>query len=574
MNQLPKHILLFCLMFCVTPLFSQNTYPQDYFRSPVDSRILLSGTFGELRSGHFHSGIDIKTGGVSGKAIYAVADGWVSRIKVSAFGFGKTLYVTHPNGFVSVYAHLESFSSRIASHVKSMHYELESFELDIFPEKDLLPVKKGDVIALSGNSGGSNGPHLHFEMRLEATQTPVNPLLFGLEVKDYIRPEIHWLKVIPAGPGSLVDGKPEARIFTVEGWGENHRLKGHDTIHVSGDFSLAINTFDKLNDAPNKNGVYAITLYADGEKVYHHDLEKFDFVETRYINSLIDYAEYVENSRRYQRSEIDPNNRLSIYKHVKNNGILSLEGPSLHRIEYVVADFRGNVSRLPFMVISSPPATIVEPEVSGSPLLFSIDSINAFRAVNFSMMLPGSCLYRDIWFVYDTLPMPAGAYSPLHRIHSERVPLHRHFDVSVVPEKLPADPEKMLLARIDEKGKKIPHGGKWDGDALTASIRSFGDYAIFVDTIPPEIIPLNISSGVIKDDRKTVRVKISDDFSGIKTYRAMLNGRWLLMDYDAKNDLLVYDIDERLRKGNNQFRLEVTDDRNNMSVFEKVLRRE
>ncbi len=553
---------------------ASQEYPANYFRSPVDDRILLSGTFGELRSGHFHSGIDIKTGGVTGKNIYAVADGYVSRIKVSAYGFGKTLYVTHPNGFVSVYAHLDRFNARISPYVREKHYENESFELDIFPDKGQLTVRKGEVIALSGNSGGSNGPHLHYELRLEATQTPVNPLFFGLEVKDYIRPGIHWLKVIPAANGALVDGRPDAMVYSVEGWGEEHRLKGHDTVQVFGDFAVAVNTTDKLNDAANKNGVYSVTLYVEGEKVYHHEMEKFDFVETRYINSLIDYAEYVENSRRYMRSEIDPNNRLSIYRDVKNNGIISLPARGLYRLEYVVSDFGGNISRLPFLVEYSGPAAPRNEKVPEGPVIFSISENNVFNAPNIEVALPGGCLYRDILFRYDILPEPDGAYSRIHRIHDDHVPVHLYFDVTIVPDILPADPSKLLLKRIDRKGKTIPAGGEWVDGALRASIRSFGDYAVYIDTIPPEIIPQNIASGVIGPGRETVRIKIRDEDSGIKKYRATLNGRWLLMDYDAKNDLLVYEIDEHLLKGDNLFRLEVTDNRDNLSVFEKTLKRE
>ncbi len=553
---------------------SQDQYPKNYFRSPVDFAITLSGTFGELRSSHFHSGIDIKTGGVSGKNVYAVADGYVSRIKVSATGFGNTLYVTHPNGYVSVYAHLSRFNKDIAPYVKAKHYKHESFELNVFPDKDQIIVKKGEVIAYSGNSGGTMGPHLHFEMRLESTQTPVNPLLFGYEVKDYIRPEIHWLKVIPSGPGSLVDGQTDAKVFKVDGWGEQHRIKNSDTILISGPFSLAVNTYDKLNGANNKNGVFEILLNVDSLPVYQHDLEKFDFVESRYINSLIDYGEYMDNRKHYQRTEIDPNNKLSIYGDVLNGGILYFDDTAFHRLEYVIRDFEGNVSKLPIVIQASPytdPAGFPPPSAA---VYFSIEAKNEFSAENIDLSLPGSCLYRDLWFEYSYDSMPAGAFSRIHMLHNDRTPVHKYFTVDVVPDSIPKQTDKLLLARITDKGDFISYGGKWEDGYLKASIRAFGSYTVLLDTLPPKVESVNISSGQIKADRKTIKLTISDELSGIKKYRATLNGNWLLMEYDAKNNLLTYHIDERLHKGRNEFILEVIDQRENITVFRKTLDRQ
>ncbi len=569
-------IIMIVMVLTLHPfqLGAQNEYPNDYFRSPVDFTILLSGTFGELRAGHFHSGMDIKTGGVSGKNIYAVADGYVSRIKVSATGFGKTLYITHPNGYVSVYAHLSRFNSQIGPYVKSKHYEYESFELNIFPKKEELPIKKGELIAYSGNTGGSNGPHLHFEMRLESTQTPVNPLLFGHKVKDYIRPEIHWIKIYPSGPGAYVDGQPEPKIYQVDGWGEQHRVKDHDTIRISGPFSLGVNTYDKLNDANNKNGVYSVQLFADGKLVYSHDVEKFDFVETRYINSLIDYEEYVDNRRRYQRTEIDPNNHLSIYKDVTNRGILSFDDDTIHHLEYVISDFAGNISKLPIIIQTSPFTDPAGFPPHDNAVYFSIQENNTYTAENFKMELSGSVLYKELWFKYGTATMPEGTFSRIHQIHHDQTPVHKYFKVNIVPDSIPADTAKLLLARITDKGNYISYGGAWKDGALQASLRSFGNFVVLIDTIAPEVTSVNIASGQIKADRKTIKVKIRDERSGIKRFRATLNGSWLLMEYDAKNSLLTYHIDDRLNKGSNSFVLEVIDQRDNKTFFEKTLVRE
>lgn len=568
MKNFVSTIIITLLIFFAASLKAQQDYPIDYFRSPVDFRIILSGTFGELRSGHFHSGMDIKTGGVEGKNIYAVADGYISRIKVSATGFGKALYITHPNGFVSVYGHLRGFNDAIATYVKDKHYEYESFELDLFPGKDEFLVKKGEVVAYSGNTGGSGGPHLHFEMRLASTQTPVNPLLFGFEVKDFIRPTITGLKVIPANAESMIDGKQEARIFVIEGWGEQHRIKNNDTISVSGPFSLAINTVDRLNDANNKNGVYTITLNVDGSPIFYMDVEKFDFSESRYINSYIDYAEYKETRRRYQRSEVDPNNRLSVYGNVVNHGIINFEDADIHQIEYVVEDFQGNVSRLPIVVKSNPEK--VSPKTEKG-ILFSIDKKNEFSAPNISVIVPGSCLYRDMYFVYDTLPMTENNFSRVHRVHNDRTPLQKYYDLAIIPDTIPPNTDKLLIARLTEKGSRISYGGKWDDGKMVGRVRSFGDYVVAMDTTSPGITSVNISSGEIKPDRKTVKVKIKDDLSGIKKFRATLNGDWVLMEYDAKNALLIYNIDDRLQKGENNFVLEVSDMRDNKTVFEKTL---
>ena len=564
--------LIFALL--TTVLLRGQDYPKDYFRSPVDFRILLSGTFGELRSGHFHSGIDIKTNGHTGAKIYAVADGYVSRIKVSTFGFGKTLYVTHPNGYVSVYAHLSKFKSSIAGYIKEQHYANESFELNVFPDKDMFPVKKGEVIAYSGNSGSSAGPHLHFEIRKEASQKPVNALLFGIDVKDYIRPKITGLMVYPADDTATVNGRHREALYIPDGWGEVYRVPGNDTIMAFGNISFGIRTYDLLNDASNKNGVYSIALFQDSEPIYFLDVEEFSFSETRYINSLIDYKSFVEKKTRFQRSRVDPNNKLNMYGDVKDRGIVSISDGQVRKFEYVVKDIRGNTSVLTFHVKGREPVEkkyVVSPARSHEQF-FYYDRANVFQTADMIFDAPENAFYDSFTYTYENLPPGEHMLSDIHRAHEKTTPIHAYCKLSIRPVLLPDSLEdKVLLAIVTDDGKLRSAGGTYKDGYVSGRIRSFGDYCVTIDTIAPEIIQRDKGKNANLAGRKSIRFMIEDDFSGIKSDEGTLNGEWLLLEYDAKKKLLVYHIDERLRPGDNPFKLMVSDHKDNITIYETIL---
>ncbi|MFA7301975.1 MAG: M23 family metallopeptidase, partial [Candidatus Shapirobacteria bacterium] len=284
------------LLFFLSPFIpvAQQTYSEP-FAPPLDIPLYLSGTFGELRPNHFHAGIDIKTQGREGQNVRAIEDGWVSRIKISPGGYGKALYITHPNGFVSVYGHLQRYGDSIQRYVKEIQYSRESFEVEIFPNEHELPVKKGDLVAYSGNTGGSMGPHLHFEIRDEATQYSLNPLLFtSIKVKDFYRPQILNMAVYPVDTNSFVNGKQETAFLEVTGWGDQHKLKSQRPVKVSGRVSFGIVAHDLMNEIPNKNGVFEVKLLDDTTQIFGLMLDKLSFATARYINSLIDYGTSVE----------------------------------------------------------------------------------------------------------------------------------------------------------------------------------------------------------------------------------------------------------------------------------------
>jgi murein DD-endopeptidase MepM/ murein hydrolase activator NlpD len=578
-------LFLFAVIFAISnQLSAQKAYPKDYFRSPMDIRLLLSGTFGEIRSNHFHSGIDIKTGGVEGKAVYAIADGYVSRIKVSAYGFGKVFYVNHPNGFVSVYAHLSRFNKATDDYVRKEQYRRESFEIELFPSENELPVKKGDVIAYSGNSGSSGGPHLHFEIREGATQKPVNPLLFGYEVKDFTRPKISSIKIYPEGDDASLNGSHKPARYLAEGWGLEHRLANNPLIRLSGNISFAIQVHDQQNDTDNKNGPYSISLFIDSVEVYYVRMETFSFDETRYVNSYLDYAEYVRNNIRLQRTRIDPGNKLSIYGNVLNKGVFQFRDTLVHTIRYEVKDVAGNISSLTFQVRSEKNAIALPASLSGNKDLpansksqtadFNYATSNHFSTGSVILEAPTGVFYDSFIFKYDSVSRIAGTYSAVHRIHENTTPVHDFITLSIKPSGLPAKlRDKSLLVKIKTDGKSFSSaGGKWEQDGFVrAKIREFGSYSVAVDTIPPKINPLQKETFTNLAVQKYVKFSISDELSGIASYRGTLNGKWILMDYDAKNNLLVYTIDDQLLKGENIIRLEVVDMKNNRKTYETKL---
>jgi hypothetical protein len=568
------------LITCSRQGISQKSYPQDYFRPPVNFRLLLAGTFGELRDNHFHSGIDIKTNGVEGAAVYAVADGYVSRIKVSGYGFGKVIYMTHANGYVSVYGHLSRFNDTIGNYVRKEQYRSENFEAELFPAAGAFPVKKGQIIAYSGNSGSSGGPHLHFEMRDAGSEKPINPLLFGYDVKDTFKPTISSIKIYWEDNHSGVNGSVMPVRFLVENAENGCRLSGNPAIRVSGNISFAIQAYDRQNDTDNKNGPYSIALFIDSAKVFQLRMETFSFDETRYVNSLIDYSEYMRDNARLERTKIDPGNRLDIYDEDLNKGVFRFDDDLYHRVRYEVKDVAGNTAVLSFRVKSEklslmditeinshPPEGIGQPETVAKH--FNYDTPNYFANGSVVLEAPKGAFYDSFDFRLDSAKQVARTFSPVYRIHNKYTPVQDNITLSLKPVDLPEGLRpKALIVKIDDDGKGFTSaGGSWESGYIMTKIREFGDYSIAVDTIPPKIEPLQPELYTKLAGQKIVRFIITDELSGIASYKGMINGKWILIEYDPKNNMLVYNIDDRLPAGRSTFLLEVRDGKNNRGIF-------
>jgi len=571
-----KNILLVIVFSLVTlSLIAQQKYPQHYFRSPVGFPVYLSGTFGELRDGHLHAGIDIKTGGVRGKKVYAVANGYISRIKVSLYGYGKALYITHPNGYVSVYGHLEKFNPQLQYYVKAIQYKREHFTVQIFPPKDSIKVKKGEVIALSGDTGGSLGPHLHFEIRGKKLRSPINPLLFGsIKVVDNLSPKIVQLSVYPVFPESRINSKPDTLILPVAGHGKACYLKNMPVIYVRGPVSFGLRTYDVMNGTHNKNGIYSLKLFEDTALVYALKIDKISFSTDRYVNSLIDYNYYEKTGKRLVRTQLDTNNRLGNYRKMVNHGIFVFHDTLPHHFRYVVRDAYGNTAALKFTVQDKPATEKVSkkpPKETGIFIRFNRPA--KIDSGDISLYFPKDCFYRSFYFHLKKFPATATTFSPVYAVHNRFVPVQKFFSLTIKADSLPGSlKEKTYIAYAPDQREDFSWvGGSWSGNTIHVKTRDLGDYTLMIDTVPPTIKTVNFSNETNVAGKRFLKVVIEDDRSGIKDYRPTLNGHWILMEYDLKSKTLTYHFDRYLKKGKNEFKLIVHDNVGNERVYKAVI---
>ena len=544
------------------------------FRRPLDLPIALSATFAELRDNHFHSGIDYRTQGVSGHKVYACERGYVSRILVSPAGYGNALYIIHPNGYTSVYGHLDAFNDDIKTYVKQQQYAQERFSVNLYPDSTLFPVQRGEVIAFSGNSGSSSGPHLHFELRDTKTENPINPLQFDFGIKDNIPPVIQRLAVYPIGEGSAVNGSTEKLILPLEKSGNSYRIAGGRKLTVTGKVAFGIDAYDLTTGSNMRCGPYNIRLWIDSMMMFSQTMDEFSFDETRYINSLIDYDYYVKRRIRFNRMYIEPNNQLSVYDRHINRGVISFPVVANHSASVVVRDFHGNSSRLNFNFNYTPgspppPLSVHIPDISDMRQpMYQREFTYAQQGIRIT--IPADALYDEIDFTCAVSKNPKGLYSKAYKIHHPGVPLHKAMNIEIIADELPERlQEKALIVQIDSAGRRSSAGGAYRDGIVRSASSVFGEFAIGVDTVPPRITPVNIRNGANMSGIKDVRFKISDDFSGILSYNGRINGQWALFEYDAKNSLLYYQFDDKRLTRNTQHALElkVTDGKGNTTEY-------
>jgi hypothetical protein len=565
---LARFIIISLLLF--NTLYN-NQKDKSIFISPVRIPLQLSANFGELRIDHFHSGLDIKTQGVTGKEVVASAAGFIYRISVSPGGFGKALYVRHPSGYSTVYAHLDRFAPEIENYVISQQYEKKSFLVTLFPTKDKFPVTQGELIAYSGNSGSSAGPHLHYEIRKTESEIPVNPLLFEFGISDNIEPVIEKLVIYPINRNTLINSQHNIKKLNVSGGHGNYFIPAENEIRISGPAGFGIKSFDLLNDSYSKCAVYSIELVIDSIQIFKYVMDGFSFNESRYINSHIDYETYLRESIYIERTFILPNDKLSLYSDVADRGIFNFADDKLHHAEITVTDIHNNKSTLSFNVkAQSEKSESVSEDVDKDLKLMPFNRSNEFISENISVIIPSGAFYDTLYFSYKKSTGTREMLSDLHYVHNKFTPLHKAITLSIKPGIIPSGKKsKMIIVQLDDDQKKSAMNSNWSDGYLTAEVPAFGKFYIGIDSVAPTISANGLVAGANLTGKKEIIIGISDDFSGIKSYEPFIDGNWALFEYDQKNNILIYRFDEqRIIKGiKHNLSLKVTDNKDNISYF-------
>ena len=560
-------LLLQILIFGFSTLLvkAQEEIPKDYFVNPLDGQLVLAGSFGELRSNHFHSGLDLKTKRRTGLPVYAAASGTITRIKISHYGYGKAIYVTHPNGYSTVYAHLQEFCPEIEAYVKEAQYKKEGFEIELFPKKGTLNITQGELLAYSGNTGSSGGPHLHFEIR-DGNSRPMNPFLFGLQAKDTRKPTINELRVYPLDETSYVnrDANPISVRLTQKADGTYQA----ENLNAYGNIGFAVGTIDQQDLANNKNGIYSITTKLNGEINFEVKMDKFSFAETRYLNRMIDYSLFKEKRKRVQKLFIERNNPLSIYTKQIDNGILSIEDSLSYQYSIDISDYSGNKIKIN-VPIEGVKDTITSPKntTETNDYVYNDQGYN-FNEGKYDVYIPKGALY-------DGAFLNLAVDGDLLTLHEDNLPVHKNIIVSYdISDYREDDRDKLYLGRLNYKNDVYYTSTRIKDNKLQIGTRILGKYTVAKDTEPPSVKAINFSKGKWMSKYRYLSFEIDDEESGIKGYRATVNGKFILLEYDPKTKKLVHDFNDGVvTDTENNLKLIVTDNVGNSTTFETTFYR-
>lgn len=555
-----RFLVVFILFFNLVT--GQDKYPKDYFRSPMDIQLSIAGSFGELRPNHFHSGIDFRTEKREGIPVYASADGFVSRIKISTGGYGKSIYIDHPNGFTTVYAHLQSCSPQIQKILNEEHYAKKNYEIELHPQPTDIPIKKGDLIAYSGNTGSSGGPHLHFEFRDTKSEKVINPLYFGFDSKiiDTKAPQITGLMVYPIGDSSQVNGSSKPIFVSLSLQKDGTYLAGK--VVASGKLAFGINAYDTSDFNYGKNGIFKVNTFLNGMPYFGYEFETFSFDETKFINTFIDYPRYKSQKQRFQKLFIGDYYPNSIMKATKNNGIIEVTSNFTLNYKILIQDFNVNSTVVNVPISYAKLSVKQTPVAKKSPYFLKVHNDNSYAKDDISVFIPENTFYEDFYLNFDV------KNNELY-LHDDSVALQNNLTITFDVTKIAAsEREKMFIANLDDGVVNYNSTFKKD-DYFSIKTKNLGKFFLTKDETAPKIYNPNFEEGANLDTQKNLKISISDDLSGIGSYNAYLNGKWILMEYENKLNRLTHNFsDDVFENGRNDFKIIVTDNLGNSTTFE------
>ncbi|MEN9570679.1 MAG: hypothetical protein RL172_1910 [Bacteroidota bacterium] len=540
-------------------IFAPKNYPDNYFTWPVQAKKALAANFGELRPNHYHMGLDCKTDQRENVPVLAAADGYVAKIKIEPYGFGRCIYINHPNGLTTLYAHLNDFIPGIENYVKQQQYQQQSWKVfleDIPP--GALPVKKGMQIALSGNTGGSQGPHLHFEIRDTKTDKVLNPLLFGFPVADNIAPDILRLAIYNRGISTY---EQSPRFITVKKINGVYTTTPAIITQAADKVSFAITAYDRYTGSTNQNGIYQAMLYNNEMPVVGFQLDNISYDETRFLNAHIDYKLKTAGGPYVQHLSQLPGHYPSVYKQVSGDGVINLEDDSVHQIKIEVTDANGNTALLKFGIKRglAKPIPAADPGSLHQAAIFHPGFVNVFDNDRVRFYLAEQQLYDSIRFTYKEWVNAKGIN--VYQLHTGNVPVHGYYSVQV---KAPFSSSPKIIRRT-WNGKEDVDKAIYDNGWYKASFRAFGNFELLTDSTPPSITPVGFKNGMNVAKLNRLAFVIRDESDELRNFRAELDGQWLCFSND-KGRTFIYKFDEHCPLGEHELKISVQDVAGNKTI--------
>ncbi len=559
--------LIFSVLLLIPYTLSGQSSPL-FPIAPLDLPVEVAGNFMELRSNHFHSGIDLKTNGRTGLPVKATAAGWVSRIKISPWGYGKAVYLSHPSGHTTVYGHLDRLNGKLASTLLDLQYEARSFSIDKYFSEGELPVAQGEVIAFSGNTGGSTAPHLHYEVRRTSDQHALDPERYGVKTMDRVPPAITGIRLRPLDTLARVAPYPANAVglAVVAVNDSTYMLKAGSRAAAWGTVGIEVNVTDQYSNSHNRCGVRSLSVSVDGRSVCGIKLDEADFGLQRYANAYMDYALFKDNNMHYNRCYKLPNNRLDVYGGERTPGRITVQPGKDHAVQVIATDASGNRSTLTFVLKGATGEEAATwPDTKPAGRLYRYDQPSILEEHGMRFHLPANSLYDDTYLKTAVAPAPATAYAPLFTLHDAFTPLHLAGELSLdVAKPVPPGREDKLLLVRWVQGKPVAEGGTWADGRVTANVRTLGQFTVMIDTVPPVITSLDLHADM--KQAKTFHLRVRDNLSGVDQWSAKLDGKWILLEYDPKANTLEHTFDKYSSlAGEHELEVEVADERGNRS---------